>query len=113
MRQSKRHKNFLCVFAPPWRSLRLKPFGFGRKNTQSNPAKFAKQIQAGGTLESMKAVHQACLSLLLLTAVGSAQSNISPTPPMGWNSWDSYGTAVTERQVKANADAMAGDLASH
>jgi len=32
---------------------------------------------------------------------------------MGWNSWDSYGTAVTERQVKANADAMAGDLASH
>ena len=29
---------------------------------------------------------------------------------MGWNSWDSYGTTVTEAQVKANADAMAHDL---
>jgi alpha-galactosidase len=32
---------------------------------------------------------------------------------MGWNSWDSYGTTVTEAQVKANADVMARDLASH
>jgi len=30
---------------------------------------------------------------------------------MGWNSWDSYGTTVREEQVKANADAMARDLA--
>ncbi len=30
---------------------------------------------------------------------------------MGWNSWDSYGTAVNEVQVKANADAMARNLA--
>jgi hypothetical protein len=32
---------------------------------------------------------------------------------MGWNSWDSYGTTVREEQVKANADAMARELASH
>ena len=32
---------------------------------------------------------------------------------MGWNSWDSYGTTVTEVQVKANADVMARDLASY
>ena len=32
---------------------------------------------------------------------------------MGWNSWDSYGTTVREEQVKANADAMARDLAGH
>ena len=30
---------------------------------------------------------------------------------MGWNSWDSYGTTVTEAQLKANADVMARDLA--
>jgi alpha-galactosidase len=30
---------------------------------------------------------------------------------MGWNSWDAYGTTVREDQVKANADAMARDLA--
>lgn len=29
------------------------------------------------------------------------------TPPMGWNSWDCYGTTVTEDEVKANADYMA------
>jgi hypothetical protein len=37
----------------------------------------------------------------------------TPTPPMGWNSWDCYGTAVTEAQTKANADYMADKLAGH
>ncbi len=32
---------------------------------------------------------------------------------MGWNSWDSYGTTVTEAEVKANADFMAAKLKSH
>jgi alpha-galactosidase len=31
----------------------------------------------------------------------------APTPPMGWNSWDCFGTSVTEDEVKANADYMA------
>jgi len=46
-------------------------------------------------------------------ASGQAASAPTATPPMGWNSWDSYGTTVTEAQVKANADAMARDLKSH
>jgi alpha-galactosidase len=33
------------------------------------------------------------------------------SPPMGWNSWDAYGTAVREADVKANADFMAKHLA--
>lgn len=32
------------------------------------------------------------------------------TPPMGWNSWDCYGSTVTETEVKANADYMAKNL---
>lgn len=32
------------------------------------------------------------------------------TPPMGWNSWDCYGAAVTEEIVKKNADFMAAHL---
>ena len=35
------------------------------------------------------------------------------TPPMGWNSWDSYGTTVGEAQVKANTDWMAAHLKQH
>ena len=38
---------------------------------------------------------------------------VAPTPPMGWNSWDCFGTAVTEDQTKANADYMADRLLSH
>ena len=32
------------------------------------------------------------------------------TPPMGWNSWDCYGSSVTEAEVKANTDYMASNL---
>jgi hypothetical protein len=32
------------------------------------------------------------------------------TPPMGWNSWDSFATTVTEAQTKAQADVMADQL---
>jgi alpha-galactosidase len=32
------------------------------------------------------------------------------TPPMGWNSWDCYGSTVEEHEVKANADYMVKNL---
>jgi hypothetical protein len=32
---------------------------------------------------------------------------------MGWNSWDCFGTTVTEAQTKANADFMAAKLKAH
>jgi hypothetical protein len=35
------------------------------------------------------------------------------TPPMGWNSWDCFGTSVTEAQTLANADYLAEHLKSH
>ena len=38
---------------------------------------------------------------------------LAATPPMGWNSWDCFGTSVTEAQVKANAEYMARNLARH
>lgn len=56
------------------------------------------------------------LLAILLAATLAAQtppSKLAPTPPMGWNSWDSYGTTVTEDEVKANADYMAKNLATH
>ena len=52
-------------------------------------------------------------TLVLSASVLRAQTTVAPTPPMGWNSWDSFGTTVTEAEVKANADAMARDLKSH
>ena len=34
-------------------------------------------------------------------------------PPMGWNSWDSFGTTLTETQAKAQADYLAANLKPH
>jgi alpha-galactosidase len=64
----------------------------------------------------VQTVKQTAIALLLacgLTHVGAAQEMLAPTPPMGWNSWDSFGTTVTEAEVKANADYMAKNLKSH
>jgi len=44
--------------------------------------------------------------LAILIAVAGlpcvAATPLAPTPPMGWNSWDSYGLTVTEAEFKAN-----------
>jgi len=54
----------------------------------------------------------ALLGVLLEPPRAAAQrAPLAPAPPMGWNSWDAYGTTVREDEVEANADAMARDLA--
>ena len=65
-------------------------------------------------MRSMKSFRPLCA--VVVTLLGSllvAQTSPAPTPPMGWNSWDSYGTTVREEQVKANADWMAEHLAKY
>ena len=52
-------------------------------------------------------------SVLATTDLCAQDPTLAATPPMGWNSWDSYGTTVREDQVKANADVMARDLARY
>lgn len=52
-------------------------------------------------------------SLACLSAAPAAESSApaywqnAPTPPLGWNSWDYFGTAITESQARTQADAMA------
>ncbi|MBO9597806.1 MAG: glycoside hydrolase family 27 protein [Cohnella sp.] len=36
--------------------------------------------------------------------------SFAPTPPMGWNSWDCYGAAVREEEIRGNAEYMANHL---
>ena len=38
---------------------------------------------------------------------------LAPTPPMGWNSWDSFGATINEEQARANAKIMAEKLKPH
>ncbi|WP_425397974.1 NPCBM/NEW2 domain-containing protein [Aeoliella sp.] len=51
-----------------------------------------------------------CCSWALGDTLGGGDRVLAPTPPMGWNSWDIFGTTVTEQQVKEQADAMAEKL---
>jgi hypothetical protein len=54
--------------------------------------------------------------LMAMSTSAGAQSKFhewAPTPPMGWNSWDCFGTAVTEQQTRENADYMAEHLKQH
>lgn len=51
--------------------------------------------------------------ILLSISISFAQTKKDswvPTPPLGWNSWDIFGTTVTEDQIKDQADAMAKHL---
>src|SRR5215467_15459516 len=40
---------------------------------------------------------------LLVLSVPTWAREVAPTPPMGWNSWDSYGLTLDEADFKANA----------
>lgn len=53
------------------------------------------------------------IALLALPAILYSQADhAAPVPPMGWNSWDSYGLTVTEQEFLENANWMAGHMKS-
>ena len=41
------------------------------------------------------------------TAGSAHEKELAPTPPMGWNSWDSYGFTLGEADYRANAEVLA------
>ncbi len=40
-------------------------------------------------------------------------TQVAQTPPMGWNSFDCYGSAITEAEFRANVDYLATHLKPH
>lgn len=52
-------------------------------------------------------VHSVLLSVAIFIAQSVPAQTPAPTPPMGWNSWDSYGLTIDEEQFKANATVLA------
>jgi len=52
----------------------------------------------------------ASCALLSVHAQSRRPLIIAPTPPMGWNSWDSYGRTLNEKSIKANALWIARNL---
>lgn len=61
-------------------------------------------------------VARIALFLACLVSARAAEADFrswAPTPPMGWNSWDSFATTITESQARAEADYMAAHLKAH
>ena len=66
----------------------------------------------------MKRIRAPLVCVIVFSAValgqqnpaGSAAPKLASTPPMGWNSWDGYGTTIKEDEFKANADWFAKHL---
>lgn len=109
-----------------------KPFLFLIAATGKGPLKFsAANLPKGLQLNEATgiisgAMEDAGTTVVTLTVTGARGSSTSEltivsgprklaqTPPMGWNSWNAWGTAVDAEKVRAAADAMvASGLAAH
>lgn len=75
----------------------------------------ASLILASGLLAAMKRGPRAyCSSAADDSSAPTAYpDDLAPKPPLGWNSYDSYGGDVNEQEVQANAEFLAKHLASH
>jgi alpha-galactosidase len=71
-------------------------------------------MQNNRRIASLLCVGLLAIASALNVVAQSARTNDPPalavTPPMGWNSWDGYGTTINEADFKANADWFAEHL---
>jgi alpha-galactosidase len=58
----------------------------------------------------IRSLSAAVVTLGLISSVSAQDKMLAPTPPMGWNSWDSYGLTINEAQFRANVDVVAKKL---
>ena len=49
----------------------------------------------------------------LVCASAALSGAPAPTPPMGWNSWDSFGLTITEAEFRENVHWLAGNLKNY
>jgi alpha-galactosidase len=96
-----------------WKIQKYQPVAGPGKDKPSRPIQASQRHKK---TESARTIWTTLFAILipLIAAPLSAQESpahaLAPTPPMGWNSWDSYGPTVREDEVKANADYMAEHL---
>ena len=88
-----------------------RPMTFGASDL---PAGLQLDPQTGRITGSISRAGEYSVTLHAKNALGSAKSKfkivvgdkIALTPPMGWNSWNCFASAVSEEKVKAAAEAM-------
>jgi alpha-galactosidase len=58
----------------------------------------------------LKYISPFCIAIFLFASNYSTAQTVALSPPMGWNSYNCFGSAVHEDEVKANANYMAKNL---
>ena len=103
------------------------PFLFAIPATGQAPLTFSSSgLPAGLTLASGTGIITGTapsagsypVTITVTNAAGSASATLTimsgnmlrPTPPMGWNSYDSFGASITESQLQAQAQAVRSQL---
>jgi alpha-galactosidase len=84
-----------------------------RPTTQGGKLKiigFVGVTLAGLLPQSAALQNHRTTSRAVLSSTQESAIFLAKTPPMGWNSWDSYGLSINEKEFKANADWMAQHL---
>ena len=81
-----------------------KRLAFMRASRPSGKLTFGKPIATGMIL--------ILAAIMMLAGDGAAgdKSMLAATPPMGWNSWDSYGLRISEREFRDNVSVLASKL---
>jgi len=86
----------------------------GQAHLQLQPALCEHAGEAESEMNRYQPVMQRSFRLLALTLVSlpllAASPGLAEAPPLGWNSWDGYGTTINEQQFRANARWIAGHL---
>jgi alpha-galactosidase len=70
-------------------------------------------MQWSRAISLRSAVFLALNALIFVSVVQAQKRVLAPTPPMGWNSWDAFGEAVKESDIRATADWIAKSLKSY
>jgi alpha-galactosidase len=84
-----------------------------RASVKSSKKLFSKALMMmlAGSLLLLCVLERAVLAQ---TASGAGNngtySGIAPAPPMGWNSWDSYGLTINEREFRDNVEVLGSKL---
>ena len=59
-------------------------------------------------------IRRVLMSVVFLTSMllgqASGAPDVASTPPMGWNSWDSFGRSITEAVVRHTAEKLSNEL---
>jgi alpha-galactosidase len=59
-----------------------------------------------GQMTAMKAIRALSLAATVAAALGASAAGPAATPPMGWNSWNTFGKDINEGVVRGVADTM-------